>query len=455
MKRLVFCFDGTWNHLDRPNPTNVALVAESITPLGKHDVTQVIHYDAGVGTGHEDHWRGGILGEGLIDKLIDAYTFLVFNYQPGDDIFVFGFSRGAFTARAFVGFIRNLSIVQRKFAGRIGEAVALYHKHKAGGDPDAEPLLKFRSETSPDICLNTAEDAWRLANCRGYAKGAAPVIRVKYLGVWDTVAALGIPSYIPLAAWIDQHEQYFDAELDELVVSARHAVAIDEQRRAFSPTLWPNFEALNAKLGYEPLAENAPYQQKWFPGDHGSVGGGGDIRGLSSGALSWVLDGALTAGLEVDEDPGSPIYGLDPDFRTQLENGRAVDPTLLGAIEDAALPKAPREPGPSNILELSEAAMRRWHSAPEDLPERKLYRPSPSMAWRRRWRPARSCRRSRPWVCLSPRATRPRLEPSTASGLATGCGRSRSMLTTTPTGKTSSCRRTRSLWIITASTRVR
>ena len=379
MKRLIFCFDGTWNQLSRPNPTNVAIVAESITPLAKHDVIQIIHYDAGVGTGHEDHWRGGVLGEGLLDKIVDAYTFLVFNYHPGDDILVFGFSRGAFTARAFVGFIRNLGIVARKHAGRIGEAVALYHQHKAGGDPDAPALLQFRWKTAESICISTEEDAWRVKTCPGYATGQSPVIRIRYLGVWDTVAALGIPNYLPLAAWVNEHEQYFDAELNRFVVSARHAVSIDEDRRAFSPTLWPNFQQLNALLGYEANAPNAPYQQKWFPGDHGSVGGGGDIRGLSSKALSWVLDGALAAGLEVDQDPASPLYADVPNPYEQLTNGKAVDPTLLGAIEDAALPKAPRLPGPQDPHELSDFAVLRWQATADQLPEKKLYRP-PTLA---------------------------------------------------------------------------
>ena len=375
MKRLIFGFDGTWNQLNRPNPTNVAIVAESITPLGKDNIVQIIHYDAGVGTGHDDHWRGGVLGEGLIDKLVDAYTFLVFNYQPGDDIFVFGFSRGAFTARALVGFIRNLGIVQRKFAGRIGEAVALYHERKANDDPDAPKLLQFRWETSEPICISTEEDAWRVGNCNGYQQGQSPVIRIKFLGVWDTVAALGIPSYLPLASVVNQEEQYFDSDLDRFVVSARHAISIDEERRAFSPTPWANFEALNATLGYEALSPNAPYQQKWWPGDHGSVGGGGDIRGLSDAALSWVLDGALKAGLDIDKDHGSPLYLLAPDPYAPLVNGKAVDPTLLGAIENAALPKAPRSPGPQDIHELSDAALLRWRASADQLPEMQLYRP--------------------------------------------------------------------------------
>ena len=113
MKRLVFCFDGSWNRLSAPNPTNVVITAQSVTPVAKDGTRQIIHYDPGVGTGVNDKWGGGLFGEGLIDKIVDGYTFLVFNYELGDEIFVFGFSRGAFTARAFVGMVRQVGVLQR------------------------------------------------------------------------------------------------------------------------------------------------------------------------------------------------------------------------------------------------------------------------------------------------------------------------------------------------------
>ena len=89
-----------------------------------------------------------------------------------------------------------------------------------------------------------------------------------------------------------------------------------------------------------------------------------------------MLDGALAAGLEVDQDPASPLYADVPNPYEQLTNGKAVDPTLLGAIEDVSLPKAPRHPGPQDVHELSAAAMLRWQASPEQLPERRLYRPA-------------------------------------------------------------------------------
>ena len=171
MKRLIFCFDGTWNRLDAPNPTNVVTLAESITPIGRSTVPQIIHYDPGVGTGHDDKWKGGLFGEGLIDKIVDAYTFLIFNYEIGDELFVFGFSRGAFTARAFVGFIRQVGVLQRKSAANIARAVELYKERQPGESHDRDTLLDFRQRFSPEICIDVEEDRWRVDNCPGYRDG--------------------------------------------------------------------------------------------------------------------------------------------------------------------------------------------------------------------------------------------------------------------------------------------
>ena len=376
MKRLVFCFDGTWNQLSAPNPTNVVITAESLTPITRSSVVQIIHYDPGVGTGRDDHWKGGLFGEGLIDKIVGAYTFLIFNYEPGDELYVFGFSRGAFTARAFVGFMRNLGIIQRKHAARIADAVELYKQHKAGDGHNTPALLDFRWKYSPEICVDVEEDTWRAKSCTGYATGSGLIVRVTYLGVWDTVAALGVPSDVFFAKWADKDDQYFDSDLSSMVVSGRHAVSIDEQRKTFAPTLWPNFEALNTSLGFAAVASDAPYQQKWFPGDHGSVGGG-DIRGLSDCALVWILDGAETMGLELDRDKESPLFSLLPDDRAPLANMKPVPPTLESRAEDLLLQKAPRSGGPTKVEEASDSALMRWRTPKEQLPEQEPYRPKP------------------------------------------------------------------------------
>lgn len=377
MKRLVFCFDGTWNRLETPNPTNVVIVAQSITPTA-HDhagaeVAQIIHYDSGVGTAKDDKWTGGLFGGGLIDKIIDAYTFLVFNYHLGDQIFVFGFSRGAFTARAFVGFIQNCGILPRKYATKIADAIALYEARTPDEGHNAPALLEFRSKFSPELCVDVAEDAWRVQNCPPYASGAAPVVRISYLGVWDTVASLGVPSDILLSPLLNRGTHFYETDLSPMVISARHAVSIDEERKSFAPTLWPNFEALNASLGFSSAASDAPYQQRWFPGDHGSVGGGGDIRGLSDGALDWVLTGARNMGLVVDQDPTTPLYSLEPNDLAPLKNMTPAKPTLIGDLMDD-LPKQPRA-GPSSVDEVSGSALNRWRAPAASLPEKAPYRP--------------------------------------------------------------------------------
>jgi uncharacterized protein (DUF2235 family) len=155
-KRLVFCFDGTWNTLDAEHPTNVLLTAQSVLPRSQ-DTTQVIYYDEGVGTGGTvDYWKGGILGEGLLQNLSEAYQNLIFNYTPGDDIFVFGFSRGAFTARSFCGLLSNSGILDRRHASKAREAVELY---RSRGDTSAhiDQMMSFRRDYCSDTLVSQQE----------------------------------------------------------------------------------------------------------------------------------------------------------------------------------------------------------------------------------------------------------------------------------------------------------
>src|SRR3546814_15134894 len=128
----MFCFDGTWNKLLPDVATNVVLAAASIDRIDPEDVPQVIHYDEGVGTGDLDELRGGMFGHGLIGNVREAYRFLVFNYDPGDEIYVFGFSRGAFSARTFIGFIRHVGPLHCLHVGRIDEAIELYRDRLEG-----------------------------------------------------------------------------------------------------------------------------------------------------------------------------------------------------------------------------------------------------------------------------------------------------------------------------------
>lgn len=373
MKRLVICFDGTWNRLDAPHPTNVLFTAESVLPVAADGTVQVVYYDEGVGTEEGESLTGGIFGAGLMRNLTEAYRFIIFNYAPGDEIHIFGFSRGAYTARSLAGLLSTSGIVSRRHAGRANEAIARYRKREAS-QHFHEAMLAFRSECSPGLCVSDDEDHWRLHNIEGYRPGAAARLRVTYLGIWDTVGSLGIPGYIAFANAMNRGFQFHDVSLSAMVDRARHAVAIDEQKYDFSPTLWDNLDELNALRGADPGSPAAPYQQVWFPGGHGSVGGGGERRGLSDAALLWIWEGASQAGLEFDLGPGSRFSTLSPSHLEALENRERSAIGLIGALLEN-LPKGDRLPGPRALHEVSSIARLRWRESAPNLPENRPYRP--------------------------------------------------------------------------------
>ncbi len=362
MKRIAFCFDGTWNALNANTPTNVVLTAASIVRDTKDGITQIIHYDEGVGTGRLEKLSGGMLGAGLIENVREAYRFLIFNYDPGDEMFVFGFSRGAFSAQTFVGFVRHVGTLRRLHAARIDEALELYRERLTDADGASERMRKFRAEYSNNVCVGADDDAWRCKNVKDYQTGSAPPLTIKYLGIWDTVGALGVPAIVPMSGLMNRKHAFHDASLSDFIESARHAVAIDERRALFPPVLWGDLAAINATKNAKPDDIDAPYQEKWFPGTHGSEGGGGDIRGLSDGALAWVLKGAKRAGLALDTAAGSRIQGFEPNPLAPLVNMSKPEKSFTSVITTD-------RDGPDHLWQLSAAALRRWKAPSEDLPD--------------------------------------------------------------------------------------
>ena len=320
---------------------------------------QVTFHLDGVGSGRgtgwlaraTDHVLGGLFGEGLMATIEAAYRFLVLAYAPGDEIHLFGFSRGAFTARSLAGLIRNCGILERAHAAAIPEALALYRSRGEGNGPDSEAALAFRARYSGHVITSAADTAWRQA--RGALPADAVPLRLRYLGVWDTVGALGVPGHLWLARLLNRGLGFHDTSLSGAVRSARHAVAIDERRRTFPPTLWDNLAALNA------AADGAPYRQAWFPGDHGSVGGGGAVTVLSNEALVWVAEGALAAGLALDP-AAVAAWRQGRDCFGPL-NAQGGTPSLPGRL--LALDCRDRA-GPERIGDLARPARHRWQGDP-------------------------------------------------------------------------------------------
>ncbi|MFW5972437.1 MAG: DUF2235 domain-containing protein [Bacteroidota bacterium] len=267
MKRLVICCDGTWNTPDQKDgeassPSNVVKMARAVRVVDDAGVHQIVYYSRGVGTRSGlDKWTGGAFGHGLATNVQDGYRFIVSNYQPGDEIFLFGFSRGAYTARSIVGFIRNSGLLRRENREMFPEAYELYRSR--ANHPDEQRASTFRKEYSHEV-------------------------QVRFLGVWDTVGALGIP--VRGLNWLTRKRyQFHDVQLSRIVDHACHALAIDEQRSQFRPALWETSAADASRV-----------EQVWFSGVHTNVGGGYRDCGLSDLALDWMLTRAAEHGLGFD-----------------------------------------------------------------------------------------------------------------------------------------------------------
>jgi len=363
MKRLAIFCDGTWNRLSASHPTNVVMAARSVLPMGRDAVPQVTYYDEGIGTAFLinetlERMLAGAFGLGLFDKIAAAYRFLVFNYDPGDEIYIFGFSRGAFTARSLAGLIRKCGIITRDRLDKVAEAFAFYKDNSPEAHPDGEKAQQFRLENSQDTIMKAADRGYRRALGMPASFVEQPLFTIRYLGVWDTVGALGMPRYLLLERIFRTAAKYqfHDASLSSIVAAARHAVAIDEDRLSFEPALWDNVAELNRIDG---RAGN--YRQLWFPGDHGSVGGGGDITGLSSAALVWILEGAQRQGLAFDKQALKVFAGERDDFAA-LRNMTAP-PGWTDIIYRRGTRQGPptrTELAPSSRARLARAASADW-----------------------------------------------------------------------------------------------
>jgi uncharacterized protein (DUF2235 family) len=261
-KRIVIACDGTWNrpdevHHGRACPTNVVKLARAIAPEG-----QDVFYERGVGTARFERLRGGMFGFGLSRNIRDCYRHLAYNYDPGDELFLFGFSRGAFTARSLAGFIGNSGILRREHAGRVDEAYELYR------DRD-DPAKKPSGATARAFRANYSHDE----------------VPIRFVGVWDTVGSLGIPLRV---AALTKRWSFHDVRLGAHVETACHALSIDERRGPFEPTLWER-QATAPKT--QTLA------QVWFSGVHSDVGGGYPESDLADVPLRWMAARAAAAGL--------------------------------------------------------------------------------------------------------------------------------------------------------------
>jgi hypothetical protein len=309
MRRLVICCDGTWNTPDQPSPTNVVKLARAVRPMDERGIAQIVFYDEGLGTGNFLDRLSGAFGDGLSKRVRDGYRFIVDNYENGDEIYLVGFSRGAFTARSIAGLIRKCGILQKIHAGRVREADQLYRKRDPS--PDTDEARRFR-------------EAW-----------AHPAAKIRCIAVWDTVGALGIPGGL-LRSLIKGRYEFHDVQLSSRVENAFQALAIDEKRPFFKPTLWTTRPDAQQRV-----------EQVWFAGVHSNVGGGYPDSGASDCALRWMIDCLSSCGLSFAPES---LSALRPNALAPLNESRRgwyllfpPHSRTIGAMPDEAVHASARE----------------------------------------------------------------------------------------------------------------
>ncbi len=332
MKRLIVCCDGTWQGLSSDYPTNVVKIAQAVKPVADDGTVQMLFYDEGVGTGDKaDKIFGGAFGWGINKNIQDAYRFLCLNYDEGDEIYLYGFSRGAYTVRSLAGLINCSGLLRRDHIRQVPEAYNLYRqKAKKGETPIAET-----------------------AKASDFRRNFGDRVPITFLGCWDTVGALGVPdqiSWLSLDKFFNDKYKFHDEYLSKIIQHARHAVAIDERRKVFDVT---------------PMKVDQPQRdlkQVWFPGDHGCLGGGTKANvGLSDGALQWMIEESEPRGLEFDtakilyqedkKDPSKTVYGIKPDPVIAFDN------RVTGIYK--LMPRKLREVS-ENWSDLHESTIKRW-----------------------------------------------------------------------------------------------
>jgi uncharacterized protein (DUF2235 family) len=259
-RRLALFLDGTWNEVC--DNTNIWRFRALFAPAGTDGRVQLGFYSAGLGTKFGEKISGSMFGAGIDTAITSAYEWLMEHYQPGDEIFIFGFGRGAYTARSLSGFVSKCGLLQSSAPLGVDQLFMRYRGARRRQDG-----FQFRGILDAEICASRAD---------------------QFLGVFDTVGALGVPlpwlhrtAYPFLNTGLRQNNEY-----------AFHALAIDEHRKAFAPTLWTNEGATQATP--RPIERT---EQRWFVGAHANVGGGCFDDPLPGLALKWLERKAAALGL--------------------------------------------------------------------------------------------------------------------------------------------------------------
>jgi uncharacterized protein (DUF2235 family) len=317
-RKLIVLSDGTGNSTGRLYGTNVWRFYQALDLSGSD---QIARYDNGVGTSKFKPLAilGGAVGWGLKRNLLDLYTFLSRNYQPGDDIYCFGFSRGAFTVRVLSKFVLSEGFVT-DFSSQDDlrwKAKYLYRRFRS------KRTTKSRLEFIGRLIRDVTVFLWTAVSQGTILKPPQTIhpSTIRFVGVWDTVDAYGLPIR-ELKQGIDKYLWPLaleDRELQPEIQKACHALSIDDQRRTFHPLLWDESDdkELAADTDHERLS------QVWFSGVHSNIGGGYPEDGLSYISLAWMIMEAQKNGLRFHPAAVSSIKSTASPY-ARMYNSRAA-----------------------------------------------------------------------------------------------------------------------------------
>ncbi|KAK7621837.1 hypothetical protein IWX50DRAFT_560339 [Phyllosticta citricarpa] len=319
--------EGTWlsPKWELQTPSNVTRIGRAILAEDAQDHPQIVYYQAGVGCGTSwvDHIIGGGVGAGLSENVREAYSFLANNYTDGDSIYLIGFSRGAFTARCIASLIGGIGLLTKdglSYFSRVFE-----DWQNAGQQGYVPSIMNDVHEFELDKVDSKNVDEYLNAykkELMHLRMGLTREVKIKAIGVWDTVGALGIPTTpwlqsLGVPAFLRPLHPYrfMDTSLGNHIEFAFQALALDERRTAYSPAVWSR-----------PANCKTTVKQVWFPGVHSNVGGSYEDTGLSDITLAWMMDQLAdpAVGIEFDETYLAKAWAHNKDFYHRSDN---LDPT--------------------------------------------------------------------------------------------------------------------------------
>jgi len=359
-KRLAVYLDGTWNAVD--DNTNVWRMKSLTAPRDANGVVQLVYYDIGV-----NGFLGGTWGAGLSENVTQAYEWLIENYNAGDDIFIFGFSRGAYTARSLAGLIAKHGLLK---AGATLGVKQFYARYKRADDRTAWKLQQASAAgTLKDASL---EEILTLKYTQ--------LINVKMVGVCDTVGALGVP-FLSIEGISRKSFSFLHTGLRVPIENGYHAIAVDEHRKDFAPTLWTVRKPPDPGARMAAPRTLASVEQRWFVGAHANVGGGYPNNLLAQEPLRWMMRKASLHGLAFKND-----VEIDADV-LQVNVARSYEEFMYGVYSKVigplnrpigAEPEVRTDGTHSNVNETIDASVfDRWRKDA-------AYRPANLQEWAKR-----------------------------------------------------------------------